>query len=267
MSKWILLLGFLCSAILPLSAQMGFSYFEEGQTYYLWGDAVNVRKSASASAESIEKLAVATPVKVLKVTDKTHKSSGWEGPWVEVSYSSNGQNRRGFVWAGLISPSSVETSGGLRLLFGLKGPSKKEGEMVGELRMVRNGQIVDKSDYPFFGSPETAILFEDLGDKGLNKVKKVISLDISNQFCGGGTTTYFFFDFGSSISRQITTRSMSDIPVFAHETLIFPKDEGGKANRILLHEQVGEYDDDGNPNYSTDKTTVYEWNGTTLKRN
>lgn len=238
----------------------------------LLADKVNIRQTASSKGEIVATLPIGTMVTLKSKSDKNHSMNGHTAPWYEVSFSKDGKQLSGYVWGGLISEgfnSEINQSGDVKFVYGIEKVGKsKEGmwDVSIQLRAYKDGKELDKIT---FDSPSYLTSFNQLtvfNDKGIKGIKNVLQCSFSGEACGVPSGDVYVFWNGTELQYVTTTNSFSDAPVFADETLIFPTDIDGKAGKIILKSESGEYvEGKDEPEYDSRETKIFTWTGTALK--
>src|ERR1044072_43171 len=121
--RYFLCVAFL-SFIIPSFAQQ--QYQDWGQAYgfkakdkrYVYADVANIRTAAAQDAPVKDSLRHGDEVTIISI-GAAQTMNGKEAPWCEVSYIKNGAGKTGYLWAGLLSPRSLQY-GEMRFLYGMK---------------------------------------------------------------------------------------------------------------------------------------------------
>lgn len=253
----------------------GYHTFKIGSTQRLLADRVNVRASASTKGEIVANIPIGSKVKILEESSKTLKLNGFDAPWYEVSFETNGKEQKGYVWGGLIAEGykKSENNDGVTFYYGIASvKSKSEGEYSYEeiqiqLRAAKAGKEIDKIEFEAIGSLTTSHNMSNKGSRGLKNVEAILNLSFSDQMCAGADGDVVVFWNDQKLHYVQALHSGSDIPVFASEKFIYPKDKGGKKDRVIFAEEAGEYGENADDvTYNYQRKTEYIWTGTKLKK-
>lgn len=245
--------------------------FEENSVVYLYADNVNIREKPSTNSKVIANLSIATKVKVISKSDETYTINGYNTYWYLVSFEKDGNKQTGFVWGGFLSAVSYTTTNDsgeiVYFLFAISGYSK-EASFSSTLKAVINGKIVssiaiqpEETDQ-YDGNYGYDISGKIMGNKGLDNIKKIIVITFSYPACGYTNGDVVVLWNGKDLIYGCESLKVSEAGIFSFSTeLIFPSDQGGKANRIIRKEETIQYDEEGNEQSKTMKKITFIWNG------
>ncbi len=269
----LLLLGFLSLNVATFSQEDEEEYqipyeFEVGQTVYLLGDSVNIRKSADLNAEVVTKLPIGSKLKIISKSDKVTRLNNFDMPWYYVEIN---KKQKGYVWGGKIAMASCRSTENPDIVFhfGIE-KATADGEGILQIRVEKGNKQLQALSFEGFGRVTKRHTFTNHGNRGLKSVNDVLYVDGFGEFCGdgGGAVALFWADNKLIFVKQLW--DMFDAPVFGSQRFLFPADMEGEKDRIILREEAGEYvDDENDPTeskivYSQDETTRYKWNGKEL---
>lgn len=277
--KTLVFIGFLASFSLSAQAQDGGTYaeFDDKSTAVLASDRVNIRESASTKAAVLATPPIGTTVTIEGSSETLLKQNGLEAPWYRVRFNQNGTNKTGYVWGGLISENvEYQTKTDVQFVYSVESVKYETVKYDGgeyethslrlQVRACKDGKELHKLSFDAVGGlMYTHQLFVD-DAKGIPLVKNVLQFDFPGESCGSESGTVYVFWDGKQLLLAKQTSSFADYPVFAHEELLFPTDEGGKAGKLLLKTESGEYEEDKEePTYNERSTKIFTWTGSELK--
>lgn len=260
----------LISSISIAQQKKGIEFYSE-DFYYLLYDEVNLRADADVNSDLVEKLPIATKVKIVSIHDSTLTINGYTNNWCEVNIldennKSSGIN--GFLWVGFIAEDyeiSKEDEGVI-FLFGTSGIVEGEysDKFMMQIRAAKDNEQLAKIEFEAVGSESTNRFFSISDNKGIRNITNILDCNFSDDFCGGAFGNVIIY-WDKAVLHYVTTlRSGSDAPYFSERFFIYPDDEEGIKKYIILKEEAGEELYDGTINYELKKETKYFWNGCEL---
>lgn len=260
---------------LQLSAQDNqfnpYYQIEADKNYFLLADAVNLRSKPDAKSEVLAKLQIGIELKILQVTETDFELNGFSAPWLKVS--ANGKT--GYIWAGFLSISNLKSASNPDLIF-LVGISKvvkkkmadyESDAVTMQIRVCQNNKEIQKLEYDGKGSLSTARSADLLVNKGVSGVESILDIEYSDNFCGGSFGNHIFFWDGKKLYFVKHLQSGADAPCFSSEDFIYPADESGKANTILMKVESGCSDMESESDeivYDTHRMEEYVWKNNKL---
>lgn len=254
----------------------GYHTFEIGSTQHLLADNVNVRATASTKGEIVANIPIGSKIKILKESTKNLKLNGFEAPWYQVSFRAKDKEQTGYIWAGLIAEGykNSENNDGVTFYYGVANvKSKSEGEhsykeIQIQLRAAKAGKELDKIEFKAIGSISTSHNMINKGTKDLKNVDDILHLAFSDQMCAGADGDVVVFWNKQKLHYIQALYSGADMPFFASENFIYPKDKDGKKDQIIFVEEAGEHGEeaDDDIDYEYQRKTAYIWTGTELKK-
>ncbi len=256
----------------PESGIFTMGKFNEGAKAFLYGDNVNVRSEPAINAKVIANLSIGTPITILAESKQVYTSASNKAPWYEVSFQDGGQAKRGYVWGGLISMTTLRLKNGDLLVAGIK-EFNKNGAPVGEIRLVRAKKQVSSCLFnPLTMGGEGnsyyySVWGELSGGHGLSGVDNVIFIHCEYQACGYPNGPVVLVKSGDRLIGEIQAISVSEAGVFHVTTrLVFPDQKGGKKNSVIAV-TVSETFDEGKKKYvfSEETKVTHTWDGTSFK--
>lgn len=240
--------------------------FKAGETVFLFGDKVNIREYASISAEVLETLPMNTSVKVLTVLSKDNTPyltlNGITAPWVKIQFGPKLID--GYVWAPLLAQYKIEGAFYVDFLFGLSKKDTETGQLYGKLRAIKEGWLLDEFEFKTIGTTEHYTYGQIYGSRGVPKVDNIIETHFGYEACGyvNGNQTFVWRDEKLYYLGKVETMGEAGL-FFSGTSLIFPNENQGPPEKILIKKEEGEFDEIGNGTIKTD-ISVWDWTGTKL---
>ncbi|GBF49988.1 SH3 domain protein [Leptospira ryugenii] len=234
--------------------------------YFVFGENVNLRKSASVSSASLLKLQVGEPVSILKKTNELFSSQNTKEYWYEVE----AKGKKGFVWGGLLSDYDVSL-GSQQVLIRNLGVA--EGKI--QIKLVENQKILSQFELkvgPVSNENWSHQLYSgDFFSPNPGKLIGIRYLIFSEIEYAYSEETIFSIDSKQKINKFFTwTQGGCDPPSCADTWLVFPgetlkedksikrKKYQGEKNTILEVTRSYNIDDETENSFNTVR---YLWNG------
>lgn len=270
--KNIMILFCLIIPFLSLAQEAGYQQFQQGKTYHLLADKVNIRSTASTSGSIVATLPIATQVTFERWNSSQLTIGGYTAKWAKISFIHPTKNQKviGYVWGGFISESLIKSKANpsLSFVYGISKVKKDEdhGEtVILQMRVVKNKTEIDRIIFKAVGPVHINHSGTTLGDRGVKGIKEIVMLDFSQEMCGGAFGQVVLFWDGQKMHHAKLLRDGADAPFYWEESLVYPNDKGGKPNRIIFKTEEGGENDNGQE-YSEVKTYDYYWTGTKLEK-
>jgi hypothetical protein len=245
--------------------------FEEGASFYLLADQVNARKAPDLKSAVISKLPIASKIKIIEFSETVSEINTVRAPWYKVSFSDKGKNVEAFIWGGFISLRSENAVNANGVIF-LHGISKieevkKDGytdyKVTMQARAAKGNKEIAKIDFQSFGSMPTSRELIVSGPRGVEGLENILDFSYSDNYCGGAFGNQIYFWDGKKFIFVKNLQSGVDAPCFSFETFIYPEDEGGKKDLILLKFEAGCELEEEESEVSK-KMTEYSWSNNKL---
>lgn len=196
---------------------------KEAKTAVIFADVCNVRSAADAKSEVAGKLSIGTPVQIIDVSATTFTQAGITSPWVKIKSGS----LTGYVWGGLLTNASVKTSDGRMLVWGLAEIKKVDEynmNTVASVRLVANGAVIDKHDFPvkYASRPDDGFI-NVYAPPQLTGVKHLIVFGTPSEACGVTASQHYILYTESKLVFVGSGYSMGDAGVLSTSLeYIFP---------------------------------------------
>lgn len=261
-----------------LAAQQDYTFqslyrtFEEGKYYYTLPPQTSIYTAPFVTAEKIAQLPIATAIKVEERMDEIAKINGFRTNWYRISFQQNEQFQEGFIWGGNIAVGAfaAKESSDIFFLYGIEKIALAErGNYVEEsillqLNACRDTFLLDKLVTEAMGTLYTQTQGNSLGNKGLENIREVIEIAFSDGYCGGVSASATVFWDGQKLHFvQVLSNGFSN-ENFTNKFFIYPSDDGGKKQRIILRDEAGEFDGDRQTVYTHQVDLEYVWDGKQL---
>ncbi len=258
---------------LTLAQSTGYHQFQQGNTYYLLGDNINVRSEASTSSEIIATLPIMKEITFERWNTSTLTIGGYTTKWAKISFKHPTKKKKmtGYIWGGFIAEKVVKSIADPTISF-VYGVSKLKQNQYNhhvvmlQVRVIKDGKEIYKTTFEAIG-PEHHINHNasSLGSPGLTGILDVLEFDFSQDMCGGAFGQIVLFWDGIKLHYVKLLRDGADAPMYWEESLIYPSNKGGKKDRIIFKSEEGGENDKGQT-YSDVHMSEYYWTGTKLEK-
>lgn len=256
-------------------------YTQPGDTILVYSRTANVRETPSLSAAVQDSLFCGAPVTLIKQVGGQEQLKGIYAPWAKVQYRVNATVKEGYIWLGLLSLGHYYDSNTC-FLYGLERIEtpvlKTEEDYQPSVWYFRvkalDGDrklLAEKEDK--MTAVETSVTSGKLlGNMGLANTSNIVRISFGGEACGIPEYYYYFGWTGSQFLSLPGKMGVGDAGVFYHsETLLFPKEPGGQAGKIIRLSEEGEAqeenDKNGEPVFKVKKTReVYLWDGSKARK-
>ena len=239
--------------------------FGPGDELMLLYDKVKLYEKANTSSKVIDKLPIGKSVVVKSNTKDRSIINGLELPWIEVSYEQEGKEKVGFLWSGFLSlpVENYATDKSLTFLFGVSKivsvKQKKNTELVLYMncKVLSQGKLLAEKEFKSIYNGLSYYRNLNVYDnKGLNGIKNILNFDFRNEYFPGEYGVQILFLDGKALSTVKDIKNLVDPPCYYTEELIYPNDEGGLKDHILIRADNG--CNEGDQQIET-KTGPYIW--------
>ena len=268
-------LSMLLLAATPAAAQLSGNVeynlwrVQQGDTITIFSDKAYIRQSPSSQAPIVDSFTTGNSVIAAKLTETELTLKGMTTPWWQVRYKVGGKQKEGYLWLGLAALGQYKKDS-VQLLYGIekvipgaaKGDDSKYVVVLKALSTTHH--LLDKKELIVTGG-QFAISAEGklLGSMGLDKLTAILRLCFSGEACGIPTDYYYFGWTGSKFLPLPQKSSMFDAGAISHdEVLLFPKEPGGQAGKIIKVIKDEEFGEDGEKVVkTTTNREVFVWDG------
>lgn len=274
--KHFLLSWLLLAAAAPVMGQMSGNVeynlwtVQQGDTLTVFSDKAYIRQSPSSKATIVDSLVTGNAVIAAKLVETELSIRGISAPWWQVKYKgSDGKQKDGYLWLGLMALGNYNKDS-VQLLYGFEkvvpGAAKEDDpKYVVAIKAINSKhQLLDKKELTVDGG-QFAIATDAklLGNMGLDKISTILRVYFGGEACGIPSNYYYYGWTGKKFLPLPDKSTMFDAGAVSHdEVLLFPKEQGGQAGKIIKLITDEEFGDDGET--VVKKTTsreVYLWNG------
>lgn len=246
---------------------------EVKEAFVLVSDA-NLREKPSTKATVVAQLPIATKVQILERTNDSLMLNGFKAPWFRVS--ANGKT--GYLWSGILTTVAISNLGedpeSITYLAGLSSYNEKDYRVTLQVRAVKNGKEIAKTEFPSVGDLGYQLSIT-LKGRGFDKVKEVLSVEMIYGACdyAQGDNLVIFTEGGKLMRQMEVVSSSSAGAGYAAQTYILPSDKGGIAEHVLVTEDsaaMEEITKNGDVDFKIKdqkfKITLYKWTGAKLEK-
>lgn len=247
--------------------------FQKADTAYIFADLAYIRDYPNLEAGVIDSLTQGNQVIIKSVAYRGNTIRGFYAPWHEISYIKDNQQKKGFVWLGLLALNGSKNNEGELFICGLKkfrpstaySPSYYESE----LKIFDKEQMfITKEIFHANINGQSGIETKILPGMGLQNIRNIHRLGFLGEACGIASQYYYFAWNGTNLIHFPEKMSVSDAGVFYHqENILFPSEHKGDSSMIYKNiidaENTSENPDD--LKYKETKSQKkYTWDGKVL---
>lgn len=270
-----LFLSMLLLAAIPAAAQLSGNVeynlwrVQQGDTITIFSDKAYIRQSPSPQAPIVDSFTTGSSVIAAKLTETELTVKGMTAPWWQVRYKVGGKQKEGYLWLGLAALGQYKKDS-VQLLYGIEkvipGATKEEDPKyaVALKALSASHHVLDKKELSVPGG-QFAISAEGklLGNMGLDKLTAILRLCFSGEACGIPTDYYYYGWTGNKFLPLPQKSNVFDAGAFSHdEVLLFPKEPGGQAGKIIKVTKDEEFGEDGEKVVkTTTNREVFVWDG------
>jgi Bacterial SH3 domain len=245
--------------------------FEVGDTSFTLVSDANVREKPTTSGAVVAKLNIGTPLKIEKLTTDSLTVKGVRAPWYQVSFTTDGKKKTGYLWGGFIASVFINNvyGDGELYLGGVAAFDEKNFKLTTQLRIAKNGQQLAALEFPTCGDVSYSPQIELHGKDVFDNVKQTISYGSNFGACDYPNGEYLIlWTKNNQLQKVLETISSSSAGVgYSSETYILPTHRGGINNHILYTENSGAMEEKGDSFVIRDqkyKISLWKWNGSKL---
>ncbi|MBV7529853.1 hypothetical protein [Chitinophaga sp. sic0106] len=287
-------LSFLCLLLVAISKftfAQSEEYYPDMRCWAMYGDSIEryvyadtayIRVSPDTRQAPMDTLFAGDNLVVLHTTQKAITVRGLRGPWLEVTYQKNGEQKNGYIWQGLVSLTPLRR-GDTKFIAAVE--RRADSVFVNEeqrrdtlrrflvkVKAVQNGII--KSTTSFITDDDESANFgygKIMSGLGLTNVQNIVTLCFSGEACG--IPSYFYYLAWTTDQQLVKLprkMSVGDAGVYYHEeNFIFPNEKNGRPDLITWEMSTEEATDkmDKNGDYImkiTEKgSKTYIWDPST----
>lgn len=251
-------------------------WVQPGDTFRVLTRMANVRSEPEKNAPILDSLACGTPV-IVGQQSGFDELKGIHAPWIKVKYTSGGSSKEGYMWLGMLALGDYSGSDGNCFLYGIdwiQPSADKDNAFATVWHVVvkvlnSQLQVLHERKLPLKGPEASVSAGKLLGDMGLQNLKDIFRINFGGEACGIPTYYYYYGWNGQALLDLPGKMEVGDAGVFYHtETLLFPKEQGGKPGNIIRltveaeADEDGKVDKNGEPVFKEKRSReVYRWDG------
>ena len=248
--------------------------FEQKTNQRIFTEDTRVRENPTSSSPILDSLKANTTITILQ-KDKNVTVLGQRfSHWYKIKYTKEGKQSEGYIWGGNIAMQYLSKNG-FDFLFGLL-PSRKEYSVedqmdvlknVASIKSYKNNEQIDEAIFESgMGESLSYSTFKEDSNQNLKNVDFILTAIVSGEACGVPSYEKQVLFSNSKLIQLPTLMNIGDADIFYHsETLIFPKDEGGKPNTIYFSMEEMEKDENEKQKFKR-KNEEYHWDGKNLSQ-
>ncbi|WOI22484.1 SH3 domain-containing protein [Nonlabens ulvanivorans] len=247
----------------PEGAHYSGDEFRANETYYTFGNNVNLREEPNTDSDTVIVLTINTSVTLLEISGESISIDGHDSKWLLVKID---EQIQGYIPATFVATGRIYLDNpGEYLLY-----KKREKEWDGTLYLR---STISQNNYKDLGSLKLAnnnfsmTLFDN---RGLSGIDHLIEVNYLAESCGEESGTQFitFAKANGQITDLGLYSSVGDGGVYhKSETLIFPTDKDGMKDMIIHKGEEGAFTDEEETEYRTiQKEANYAWKDGKLER-
>ncbi|SHL13408.1 hypothetical protein SAMN05444266_102157 [Chitinophaga jiangningensis] len=212
---------------------------------YVYADTAYIRVSPDTRQAPVDTLFAGDNLVVLRTTKSAITVRGLRGPWLQVTYKKNGEQKNGYIWQGLVSLSPLRR-GDTKFIAAVERRAdstylneEKRRDTIRRLlvkvKAVQNGVI--KSTATFITPDDESANFgygKIMSGMGLTNVQNIVTMSFSGEACGIPTYTYYLaWTTDQKLVKLPGKMTVGDAGVFYHdENFIFPNEKNGRPDLI-----------------------------------
>lgn len=253
---------FLISSLLFTQISFGQIYPHPGSTAIVAADILNVRSMPGISEAIQGKITLGQEVLITASSDSFFTSNGRSYPFVEIIYQAEGEEARGFVWAGLLTQAYAYSGNALYLLKHIKGGDETDYLATFTLIKREEGtheQLAELENIPLELTFLGAINLKVSPVEGLENIERRVQVTMITDACCSSINEYNFLEMKTTAAIALPPVGNVLCDGFQPEqTYYFPNDPVGKESKIILAETG--YDQEGNIAY-VETIDSFDWNG------
>ena len=203
--------------------------FQVGEQVFVFGDNVKLRSAPRIESEVLELLKIGEWVKIIEKTEFSWPYKGYDSPFYKVKYDTV----EGYILGGLLAVEK-KTIAGNTYFFAF---SKERERPHLNIRHVIQGKYAEQR-VPL---AHTHLSIRSIGNKGLYDLDDILYIDYAPKVSGSEAGGIYFFIQGHNLYKIGQLSEISDSDRFHQfETFIFPNDENGIPETILLKKEKRE---------------------------
>ena len=268
--------------IIPVAAQntddadFNIWYVQKDSSYAVFANKAYVRSGPGISNAIIDSVRIGEKVIAIEQTKTFTTVRNIHAPWLKVTYSKAGKPTEAYIWEGMLAIKCMNF-GDVKFIYGIDRIEKilaKSAEgfsttnFVIQLKAIKSDSLLAVKEWKIDGGESAN--FTDmiaLGDTRLKNLTNVFRISFGGEACGIPTNYFYYGWTGTNLLPLPGKYSVGDADIFYHsETLLFPHEKGGQANKIIkLIEEEETLEEETDTKKAKIKHSsakeVYVWNG------
>lgn len=233
--------------------------FEEGAEEKIFVDKSSIYDMPDIKSHKIDVLNMGQTVIVTKAIDAVSydKDSLYSANWYKVEYRKDNQLKSGYIWGANLC-IGYKRHKNIDFLIGAEGVIYSDDSKVIDMRIIAidNDKVISQYKFITVGESLGAVYFHIYDNKGVRGVDNIVYAAISGAACGLGKVSYYLLWSNNSFIDLPAIYSVGEEGYYEESVYIFPRDEGGVEDKIIMHYKSMETDEKGNESYN-EKKTVY----------
>jgi hypothetical protein len=257
----------------------------EGDTIerYIFADTALVRSTPDTKLVPSDTLFTGDNISITGITNNSLTLRGIRGPWLKISYRKYGILKKGYIWQGLVSCTSLR-KGNTKFIYAIdrradsiytSGKSKDTlRRYLVKLKVLKDGKTITKSSFLTYDD-ESAQYSNSrvMSGMGLTNVENIVVISFGGEACAIPLNEYYFaLTNNNRLIRLPDKMNVSDAGSYYHtETFTFPNEKNGKPDMVIWNstdeEATEKVNKKGEPIIKTTgkKSATYIWDGVNEK--
>ncbi|MFD1631604.1 SH3 domain-containing protein [Pseudopedobacter beijingensis] len=256
-----------------LNEEYNFWNLQKGQTACVFADNAYIRSYPDLKSKILDSIVLGTPVTIVSPAYNGDKVRGFYAPWYEVVYKKDNEDRKGFIWLGLLALGRNVDADGNQYIHGFE-------RFVSYTNLVQahydcavklldiNGNFISKYEFTYNFGDQTFTQSKILPSMGLEGIKNIHRIEFVGEACGVPTNYYYVAWNGEKFIEMPGRYRVSDAGVFYYnESILFPSEHKKEPNYIYKLIEQGEVMDEKADDYKylvNKRQEIYYWNGTSF---
>jgi hypothetical protein len=251
--------------------------FQNNTEVYAFNDETKIYAEPSLDSKVIANLDIAYPLTIITRTENCETVNGYAQDWYEIGFSKNGKTSTGYILDGVLSIAAVrfqqDTDKDTALfLWNIISYDDKD-YLQSCAKIVIKGEVVKNltlppvyTDFQPDKGYQYTVESSLVDDKGFSPPVKFFVLSFIYEACAYTNGDILISWNGEDMHYGLDATRVSDGGAFYYVSeVIFPSQEGGVENQVIVTEEQAYFDEDQDKYViEIDRKTFYQWNGTRL---
>lgn len=261
------------AAAYALNLEFNLWNFQKADTAYIFADVAYIREYPNLKAQVLDSLTHGNQVIINSEGYNGNTIRGFNAPWHEVNYIKDNQQKKGFVWLGLLALNGSKNKEGELFISGFKKftPATEYAfeYYESELKVFNKQQeFITREIFHAEVNGQTGTETKILSGMGLQNIQNIHRLAFLGEACGISSQYYYFAWNGTNLIHFPEKMTVADAGSFYHEEIIlFPSEHKGDSSMIYKNiiDAENSSDDLDDPKYKETKSQKkYSWDGKVL---